>query len=167
MTPARATKGSRLIGAARPPLGTPRAPFSAARRAQTAGWMQNAVIRGPVTAFCIQTAVRGSNLPDQAYYRPEHQSDRGAERAELVVEIRSNDDETYDKIGFYAQVGVREMLIVHLEGRWIELLRAVGSRLLPVSADAHGVLRSEVLGAQFATVDGRLRITWQDGTADI
>lgn len=47
------------------------------------------------------------------------------------------------------------------------MLRAVGSRLLPVTADAHGVLRSEVLGAQFATVDGRLRITWQDGTADI
>jgi Uma2 family endonuclease len=105
-------------------------------------------------------------LPDQAYYRPEHQSNRGAECAELVVEIRSK-DETYDKIGFYAQVGVREMLIVHLEGRWIELLPAVGSRLLPVTADTHGVLRSEVLGAQFATVGGRLRITWQDGTADI
>jgi Uma2 family endonuclease len=106
-------------------------------------------------------------VPDQLYYRPEHQSDRGAERAELVVEIHSKDDETYEKIGFYAQVGVREMLIVHPDGRWVELLRTVGDRLLPVTADAHGVLRSEVLGAQFATVDGRLRISWQDGVADI
>lgn len=86
-------------------------------------------------------------VPDQLYYRPEHQSDRGAERAELVVEMRSKNDETYEKIGFYAQVGVREMLIVHPEGRWVELLRTVGDRLLPVTADAYGALRSEVLGA--------------------
>ncbi|MGH3511838.1 MAG: Uma2 family endonuclease [Pseudonocardiaceae bacterium] len=58
--------------------------------------------------------------------------------AELVVEIRSEGDETYEKIGFYAELGVREMLIVHPEGRWVELLRAVGGRLLPVSADTEG-----------------------------
>lgn len=106
-------------------------------------------------------------VPDQLYCRPEQQSDRGAERAELVVEIRSKDDETYEKIGFYTQVGVREMLIVHPTGRGVELLRTTGDRLLPVTSDAQGALRSEVLGAQFATVDGRLRITWQGGVADI
>ena len=92
-------------------------------------------------------------VPDQLYYRPEQQSERGAEGAELVVEIRSKGDEAYDKIGFYAGLGVREMLIVHPEGRWVELLRAVGDRLLPVSADAQGAVRSEVLGAQFVTVE--------------
>ncbi|MGH3872013.1 MAG: Uma2 family endonuclease [Pseudonocardiaceae bacterium] len=106
-------------------------------------------------------------VPDQLYCRPEQQSDRGAEGAELIVEIRSKGDETYDKIGFYAELGVREMLIVHPEGRWVELLRAVGGRLLPVSADAAGVVRSDVLDAQLATVEGRLRITWRDGVADI
>ncbi|HET9253937.1 MAG TPA: Uma2 family endonuclease [Pseudonocardiaceae bacterium] len=106
-------------------------------------------------------------VPDQLYCRPEHQSDRGAERAELVVEIRSKDDETYEKIGFYAALGVQEMLIVHPEGRRVELLRAVGGQLLPVSADAQGALRSDVLATQFATADGTLRITWQDGTAEI
>lgn len=106
-------------------------------------------------------------VPDQLYCRPEHQSDRGAERAELVVEIRSKGDETYEKIDFYAALGVREMLIVHPEGRWVELLRAVGDRLLPVTADADGAARSDVLGAQFATVDWLLRISWQDGVADV
>lgn len=106
-------------------------------------------------------------VPDQLYCGPEHQSDRGAERAELVVEIRSKGDETYEKIGFYAELGVREMLIVHPEGRWVELLRAMGDRLLPVTADADGAVRSDVLGAWFATVDGQLRISWQDGVADV
>ncbi|MGH3766802.1 MAG: Uma2 family endonuclease [Pseudonocardiaceae bacterium] len=106
-------------------------------------------------------------VPDQLYCRPEQESDRGAERAELVVEIRSKGDETYEKIDFYAQVGVREMLIVHPTGRWVELLRTIGDRLLPITADAAGVLRSDVLDAQFATIDGQLRITWHDGAADI
>ncbi|HWR48112.1 MAG TPA: Uma2 family endonuclease [Pseudonocardiaceae bacterium] len=106
-------------------------------------------------------------VPDQLYCRPEQQSDRGAEGAQLVVEIRSKGDETYDKIGFYAELGVREMLIVHPAGRWVELLRAVGGRLLPVSADAEGAVRSDVLDARFATVEGRLRVTWRDGVADV
>lgn len=106
-------------------------------------------------------------VPDQLYCRPEQLSDRGAERAELVVEIRSKGDEIYEKIGFYAEVGVQEMLIVHPGGRWVELLRTVGGRLLPVSADAEGAVRSEVLGARFGTVEGRLRIIWHDGVADI
>lgn len=106
-------------------------------------------------------------VPDQLYCRPKHQSERGAEGAELVVEIRSKDDETYQKIGFYAALGVCEMLIVHPEDRRVELLRAVGNRLLPVTADADGGVRSEVLGAHFATVDRRLRIIWQGGVADV
>lgn len=114
--------------------------------------------------FCATDDYR---VPDQLYCRPEQLSDRGAEGAELVMEIRSKGDETYEKIGFYAVVGVREMLIVHPEGRWVELLRAVGDRLLPVSADAEGGMRSEVLGVRFATVDGRLRITWNGGGADV
>lgn len=106
-------------------------------------------------------------VPDQLYCRPEQQSERGAEGAELVVEIRSEGDETYEKIGFYAELGVREMLIVHPEGRWVELLRSVGGRLLPVTADTEGVMRSDVLEVQFAPVEGQLRIIWEDGAADV
>jgi Uma2 family endonuclease len=106
-------------------------------------------------------------IPDQLYYRPEQRSDRGAEGAELVIEIRSKGDETDGKKDFYAGLGVREMLIVQPEGRTFDLLRLVGDQWLVVSSNAEGGVRSEVLGAQFATVEGRLQITWQDGTADI
>lgn len=106
-------------------------------------------------------------VPDQLYCRPESRSERGAEGAELVVEIRSPGDETYEKIDFYAELGVREMLIVHPLEHRVELLRAVGPRLLPVVGDAEGTVRSEVLGAAFTTVEGVLRISWDGGSADL
>lgn len=107
-------------------------------------------------------------VPDQQYVHPEQLSDRGTEGAELVVEIRSDDDDTYDKVDWYAAVRVREMVIVHPQERRVELLRATGDRLLPVTADAGGVVRSDVLGVGFLTVDGpALRITWVGGAADI
>jgi Uma2 family endonuclease len=106
-------------------------------------------------------------VPDQLYYRPESQSERGAEGAELVVEIRSPGDETYDKIDFYAAVGVHEMLIVHPDGFRVELLRAVGARLLPVTADAEGGVRSDVLGTRFTARDGRLHVSWDGGSAEL
>ena len=98
---------------------------------------------------------------------PEHESERGAEGAELVVEIRSAGDETYEKIDFYAELGVREMLIAHPEDRRVELLRFVDGRSTVVSADAEGWVRSDVLGARFGTADKQLHVSWEDGFADI
>lgn len=52
-------------------------------------------------------------VPDLVYARPEHVRERGVEgRAELVVEVLSPGDETYDKIAFYAEMGVQELLVV-------------------------------------------------------
>jgi len=45
-------------------------------------------------------------VPDQVFCQPAHATARGMQgRAELVVEIRSPGDETYDKPAFYAEVG--------------------------------------------------------------
>jgi Uma2 family endonuclease len=106
-------------------------------------------------------------VPDQLFCRPEHLSDRGAEGAELVVEIRSKGDETYEKIDFYGRLGVREMIVVHPHERRVELFRALGGRLVPVQPGPDGSLTSEVLGIDLCTVEGKLRVTWADGTADI
>jgi Uma2 family endonuclease len=106
-------------------------------------------------------------VPDQLYCRPEHLSDRGAEGAELVVEVRSEGDETYRKLPFYAAAGVREVLVLHPHDRRAELFRAVDGELRPVSADAERGLRSDVLGVHLRTVDGQLRITWPEGSAAV
>lgn len=114
-------------------------------------------------------SLAGGRGPDQAYVRPEATSERGIEEgADLVVELVSPGDETYDKIDWHAARGVAEMLIVHPGERRAELLRRVGARLLPVTADAEGWVRSEALGAGFTAVEGpRLRVAGDDGAADV
>jgi Uma2 family endonuclease len=106
-------------------------------------------------------------VPDLLFRRPDQGSDRGAEGAELVVDIRSPNDETYVKLPFYAEVGVREVLVLHPEDRRVELFRSVAGQMLPVSADASGGLRCEVLGIWLLTVGQSLRITWDGGPAEI
>ncbi len=106
-------------------------------------------------------------VPDQLFCRPDQLSHRGVEGAELVVEVRSPGDETYEKIDWYAERGVRELLILHPAGRRFELLRNIGGRLLPVSGDLDGLFVCEVLGVSLATVKERLRLIWTDGSAEI
>ena len=112
-------------------------------------------------------AVDDYRVPDLLFCRPESASDRGAEGAELVVELRSPGDETYAKLDSYAAVGVRELLVAHPADRRVELFRAVDGRLLPVSADAEGSLTCDVLGVRFATTDGVLSLRWDGGSADL
>jgi Uma2 family endonuclease len=106
-------------------------------------------------------------VPDQLYRRPDQRSDRGAEGAELVVEVRSPRDETYEKIDFYSGRGVREMIVAHPMERRVELFRAVGGRLMPVQPGPDGALESEVLGITLRTVNGKLEITWDGGSATV
>jgi Uma2 family endonuclease len=67
-------------------------------------------------------------VPDVVVYGPSATSERGVEgRAELVVEVRSPSDESYQKLPFYERVGVAEVLIMERDGslrRW----RGVGGR---------------------------------------
>lgn len=104
-------------------------------------------------------------VPDLSFSRPEHQSERGREGAELVVEILSERDQSYEKLDFYAQVGVQEVLVLHPRPRRVELFRNVAGRMLPVQSD--GRLCSEVLGIALHVEDGELALTWDGGTARI
>ena len=106
-------------------------------------------------------------VPDQVYARPDQGLDEGVSGAELVVEIRSEGDETYRKLPFYARRAVREVLIVHQDRR-VEphRLRADGSYVLV--DDGAGTATSTVLGASFTTVDGpALRVDWEGGSAEV
>ena len=106
-------------------------------------------------------------VPDLLFCRPQDVTHRGAERAELVVEVRSPDDESYAKLDFYASLRVREVLVLHPGDRRAELFRLVGERLLPVSADAEGGVRSEVLGVRFTTRGTSLDLRWDGGSATL
>lgn len=107
--------------------------------------------------------------PNVIFALPAQFTDRGVEGgAELVVEIRSPHDETYEKIPFYEAFGVRELLVVEPRTREVELFVLRGGKLLVAATDDAGRLRSEVLGATFQRVDGPwLEITWSGGSTRI
>ncbi len=102
-------------------------------------------------------------VPDQVYAGPEAASARGIEgAADLVVEILSPHDETYQKLDWYASVGVGEVLVVHPGTRRVELYANRDGRMEPVEP-----VVIEALGVRAETVEGRLRLSWDGGTADI
>lgn len=108
-------------------------------------------------------------VPDQVYARPESLSDRGVDgSAELVVEIRSPGDETYEKLGFYASLGVAEVLVVHPSDRRAEVFVLRGQAHVLVQPDDRGAVAVTVLGVRLSTVDGPLlRLDWPGGRAEL
>lgn len=107
--------------------------------------------------------------PDLVFYRPEVAHERGVVGApEVVVEILSPDDETYEKLPWYAELGTREVLVIDPDSRRVELFILRGSALLAVQPDAAGAVRSDVLGVTFARVEGpKLRVSWSQGTTEL
>ena len=102
-------------------------------------------------------------VPDQVYARPDQEIEEGLTGAELVVEVRSPDDESYAKLPFYAARGITEAMIVHRDRRF-ELYRLGDEGTYQPVDDG----RSTVLDVTFGTVDGpKLRIAWIDGSAEV
>jgi Uma2 family endonuclease len=99
-------------------------------------------------------------VPDLMIYRPDRASERGAEGAELVVEIRSPGDETMVKLPWYLAQGCREVLIIDRDSLAVELHDAAGRR---------DTARSDVLGCTFVTRDDGtgVDVTWNGGQATI
>ena len=124
-------------------------------------------------------------VPDQVYASPEYVSHRGIEgRAALVVELLSPHDETYDKLAFYASVGVEEVLIIDPITRAVEMWRPViEAGVVPKMADAPkmasapemgrsepvgGNVEVRALGVTLERVEGpRLRLTYPGGVTEI
>ena len=109
--------------------------------------------------FDPKAGERDYRVPDLVIARPENVSRRGVEgRAVMAVEIRSPDDETYEKIPFYARVGVEELLVIDRDTRAVELFVRVGDKLRPQAPNADGWLVSPALGLAFRQVGDRLAV---------
>jgi Uma2 family endonuclease len=86
---------------------------------------------------------------------------------DAVVEIHSPDDEAYEKLDFYAKVGVREVWIIERDTKRPEIFELVGDEYRAREAGAGGWLKSDVAGAELrATAVGELeiRIAGRDDT---
>jgi Uma2 family endonuclease len=78
---------------------------------------------------------------------------------DAVIEVRSPDDETYDKLPFFARLSVREEIVVDRDTKRPEVYRLAGTQYAPVQADSGGWVHSETLNVRFmAMAAGRLAI---------
>ncbi len=119
-------------------------------------------LRALLDTAVIADPEKDFRIPDQVYARRDHLIDDGVTRAALVVEVRSPRDESYEKLPFYAERGVTEVLLVDHDRRF-DLYRLVGGAYQPVEDG-----RSLTLGVAFSTVDGpQLRMAWDGGTAEV
>ena len=78
---------------------------------------------------------------------------------DAVIEIRSPDDETYDKLPFFARLGVREVIVVDRDTKHPEIFRLAGSQYVAVQADSDRWLGSDTMQVRFTwTETGHLVI---------
>jgi Uma2 family endonuclease len=78
---------------------------------------------------------------------------------DFILEVHSPDDETYEKIPWYAAQGVRELLVVDRDTKALRLFRASGGELREVAASA-GVVECETVPLRFERVEegGKVRV---------
>lgn len=107
-------------------------------------------------------------VPDIAIAPRSSITRRGIEGpAKLVVEILSPNDESREKLPYYAARGVEEVWLVDREQRSVEVLVLRGDAYV-VSLPIDGVTPTDVLGVTLETVPGpRLRIAWSGGAVDV
>ena len=87
--------------------------------------------------------------------------------AELAIEILSPQDESRDKLPFYASRGVKEVWLLDPTTRAVEVYTLRGDTYFAI-ADREHVIRAPALDLQLATIDGpKLQIIWADGSAEI
>jgi Uma2 family endonuclease len=76
---------------------------------------------------------------------------------DVVVEIRSPDDESYEKLGFYAELGVPEVWIVDGDSKEPEIHVLQAERYAKQAAGADGWVRSALTGIELrAGATGKL-----------
>lgn len=107
--------------------------------------------------------------PDIAIVSPSDVKSRGIDgHAELVIEIRSPNDESYEKLPFYEMCKIPEYWIVDPVTRTFELFVLRRGKYKSVKPDASGIVYAPRFALRLSIVDGpKLRITWADGSAEI
>ena len=85
---------------------------------------------------------------------------------DVVVEIRSPDDETYEKLPFYRDLGVPEVWVIDRDTRVPEIHVLKRGRYKKQSTTAQGWIRSPNMRIEMASANGKLsvRLAGDDST---
>jgi Uma2 family endonuclease len=68
---------------------------------------------------------------------------------DAVIEVRSPDDETYEKFAFYAAIEVREIIVIDRDTKRPEIYRLAGAAYVRLQEDRDTWLRSETMNVRF------------------
>jgi Uma2 family endonuclease len=94
-------------------------------------------------------------VPDVAVADPAHISQRGIEgRCELAIEVLSPDDESREKLPFYAQHGTQELWLVDPETRAFEAYVLRGRAYFAIAPDQQGAVRAPTFDLLLQTTEG-------------
>jgi Uma2 family endonuclease len=74
----------------------------------------------------------------------------------VCVEVHSPNDEAYEKLPFYAGLGVPEVWIIHRDTKKPEVFVLENGECKTRSADADGWMRSDAVGLKMKAADGKL-----------
>jgi Uma2 family endonuclease len=116
-------------------------------------------MRSGINVFDEKAASEDYRIPDLTFVAAGRESLLAADGVrgggpDAVLEIRSPADETYEKLPFFARLGVREVLVVDRDTKKPEVFRLAGSHYLAVAQDREGCVTSECLGVRLRQVAG-------------
>ena len=118
-----------------------------------------------INVFRTPTNYRIPDLTFVAAGREDVLSDAGVREGgspDAVIEIRSPEDETYEKFPFYAAIGTREVIVIDRDTKRPEIYRLAGSELAMLQPDAEGWVRAETMSVRFRAPEGRSALQIED-----
>jgi Uma2 family endonuclease len=83
----------------------------------------------------------------------------------VVMEVRSPGDESYEKLPFYAALGVPEAWVIDRDTRVPEVYRLAAGKYEPTAADAAGWVVSPATDVRLMAANGKLRVQVGDDPA--
>ncbi len=118
------------------------------------------ILRSGINVFNDAAAEENYRIPDLTFVaqRREHIIAKDGIRGggpDAVIEIGSPEDETYEKLPFFARLGVREVLVIDRDTKSPEVYLLAGQQYVAVQADSEGWLASTTLGVRFRQIDGQ------------
>ena len=118
-----------------------------------------------INVFRTTTNYRIPDLTFVATGRDDVLSDAGVREGgspDAVIEVRSPEDETYEKFPFYAAIGTREVIVIDRDTKRPEIYRLAGSELSMHQPDAEGWVRAETMRVRFRQAEERSVLQIED-----
>ena len=134
------------------------------------------VIRGTELEIRIEISVFEPGAPGACDYRTPDLtiyprgvgSERGADgAASLVVEIRSPADESFEKLPYYAQLGIGEVLIIDRDTKVVRRWELIDGLLVESPGSPAGTHHLSCVPVVLHTEDGVVVVTTEDGETRI